>query len=69
MLNNSDRLMDLLSILSIMLQLQVMDEQKYQSNNDDIMHELQLQDEKYLKEILNNQKLILEQLNILTQKG
>lgn len=69
MLNNSDRLMDLLSILSIILQLQVMDEQKYQSNNDDIMHELQLQDEKYLKEILNNQKLILEQLNILTQKG
>lgn len=32
-------------------------------NNKDLMQELQMQDEKYLKEILNNQKKILEILD------
>ena len=32
-------------------------------NNVDLMQELQMQDEKYLKEILNNQKKILEILD------
>ena len=32
-------------------------------NNRDLMQELQMQDEKYLKEILNNQKKILEILD------
>lgn len=67
MLNNNDGLMDLLSILSIILQLQIMEEQKYQSDNDDIMEELQRQDAIYLEKILNNQKLILEKLNTLTE--
>lgn len=67
MLNNNDGLMDLLSILSIILQLQIMEEQKYQSNNDDIMEELQRQDAIYLEKILDNQKLILEKLNTLTE--
>ena len=65
----NDRLMDVLSILSIILQLQVMEEQKNQSDNDDIMHELQAQDEKYLKRIIDNQTLIMEKLNKLTDKG
>ena len=60
--------MDMLSVLSIILQLQVMEEQKNQSDNDDIMHELQVQDEKYLKRIIDNQVLIIEQLNKLTEK-
>lgn len=64
----NDRLMDVLSILSIILQLQVMEEQKNQSDNDDIMHELQAQDEKYLKRIIDNQILIMEKLNKLTEK-
>jgi hypothetical protein len=63
---NNDRLFDLLSILSLILQLQVYDEQKVQANNDDIMHELQIQDTKYFKEILKNQQIIIEQLNKLT---
>ena len=67
MLNNNDGLMDLLSILSIILQLQIMEEQKYQSDNDDIMEELQRQDATYLEKILDNQKLILEKLNTLTE--
>ena len=66
---NDNCYLDLLGILSVVLQLQIMEEQKYQSDNDDIMEELQRQDKKYLDEILRNQRLILEQLNKLTQKG
>ena len=61
---NNDRLFDLLTILSIILQLQVYDEQKQQTNNDDLMHELQLQDEIYFKQIIANQYKIMEELNI-----
>ena len=64
----NDSLMDALSILSIILQLQIMEEQKYQSDNDDIMEELQRQDKKYLERILKNQESILEKLNKLTDK-
>lgn len=60
--------MDMLSVLSIILQLQVMEEQKQQTDNDDIMQELQAQDSKYLNRILDNQYLILEKLNRLTDK-
>lgn len=61
---NNDRLFDLLTILSIILQLQVYDEQKQQTNNDDLMHELQVQDEIYFKQIIANQNKIMEELNI-----
>lgn len=61
---NNDRLFDLLTILSIILQLQVYDEQKQQTNNDDLMHELQLQDDIYFKQIIANQNKIMEELNI-----
>ena len=64
----NDSLMDVLSILSIILQLQIREEQKYQSDNDDIMEELQRQDKKYLERILKNQESILEKLNKLTDK-
>lgn len=64
----NDDLMDLLNVLSIMLQLQIMEEQKYQSDNDDIMQELQNQNKSYLEKILSNQESILEQLNKLTEK-
>ena len=64
----NDFLMDALSILSIILQLQIMEEQKYQSDNDDIMEELQRQDKKYLERIIKNQESIIEKLNTLTDK-
>lgn len=64
----NDNLMDLLSVLSIILQLQVMEEQKQQSNNDDIMAELQKQDKEFFEKIILNQTLILEKLNRLTDK-
>lgn len=61
-------LLDWLSILSIILQLQIMEEQRYQSDNDDIMEELQKQDKVYFEKIISNQEKIIEQLNILTDK-
>lgn len=64
----NDNIMDVLSVLSIILQLQVMEEQKQQSNNDDIMQELQKQDREYFDKIIFNQMLILEKLNRLTDK-
>lgn len=64
----NDNLMDWLSIFSIMLQLQVMAEQKQQSDNDDIMAELQKQDKEFFEKIILNQTLILEKLNRLTDK-
>ena len=62
----NDNLMDILSILSIVLQLKVMEEQEYQSDNDDIMEELQRQNKRYLERILRNQNTIIEKLNRLT---
>ena len=65
---NQDELFDLLTILSIILQLEVQEEQKNQSDNDDIMKELQVQDEAFLKKILANQKIIIKKLNNLTER-
>ena len=68
MLNNNDSLLDLLTILSIILQLQIMEEQKFQSDNDDIMNELQNQNKSYLEKIIKNQETIIKQLNKLTEE-
>lgn len=65
---DQDKIFDLLSVLSIILQLQVQEEQEKQSDNDDIMKELQLQNEVYLKRILSNQRLIIKKLNNLTER-
>lgn len=64
-MNQQNGMMDLLSILSIILQLKVMEEQELQSDNDDIMNELQKQNKAYLENILRNQQLIIEKLNKL----
>lgn len=63
---DNDRLFDWLTIFSIILQLQVYEEQKQQTDNDDIMQELQLQDKKYFEQILKNQQIIINKLNTLT---
>ncbi len=68
MFDCNDGLMDLLSVLSIILQLQIMEEQKYQSDNDDIMEQLQRQDKLYLEKIIKNQNVIIQKLNKLTEK-
>ena len=59
---NSFEFLDLLTILSLVLQ--IMGYQNYisQSSNDDLMRELHRQDKAYLDKIIENQNKILEKL-------
>ena len=59
--NNFDFL-DVLTILSVMLQIMGYQNDISQSSNDDLMKELQRQDKAYLEKIIENQNKILEKL-------
>ena len=59
--NNLDFL-DVLTILSVMLQIMGYKNDISQSSNDDLMRELQKQDKAYLEKIIENQNKILEKL-------
>lgn len=61
MANNLDFL-DVLTILSVMLQIMGYQNDMSQSSNDDLMRELQRQDKAYLEKIIENQNKILEKL-------
>ena len=59
--NNLDFL-DMLTILSVMLQIMGYRNDMSQSSNDDLMKELQRQDKAYLEKIIENENKILEKL-------
>ena len=59
--NNLDFL-DILTILSVMLQIMGYQNDMSQSSNDDLMSELQRQDKAYLEKIIENENEILEKL-------
>ena len=59
--NNLDFL-DVLTILSVALQIMGYKNDMSQSSNDDLMNELQRQDKAYLEKIIENQNRILEKL-------
>lgn len=59
--NNLDFL-DMLTILSVMLQIMGYQNDMSQSSNDDLMKELQRQNKAYLEKIIENQNKILEKL-------
>ena len=59
--NNLDFL-DVLTILSVMLQIMGYKNDMSQSSNDDLMKELQRQDNAYLDKIVEKQNKILEKL-------
>ena len=59
--NNLDFL-DVLTILSVMLQIMGYQNDMSQSSNDDLMRELQRQDKAYLEKIIENENKILEKL-------
>ena len=59
--NNLDFL-DMLTILSVILQIMGYQNDMSQSSNDDLMRELQRQDKAYLEKIIENQNKILEKL-------
>ena len=56
--NNLDFL-DVLTILSVMLQIMGYQNDMSQSSNDDLMKELQIQNKAYLEKIIENQNRIL----------
>ena len=59
--NNLDFL-DMLTILSVALQIMGYQHDMSQISNDDLMMELQRQDNAYLEKIIENQNRILEKL-------
>ena len=59
--NNLDFL-DMLTILSVMLQIMGYRNDMSQSSNDDLMRELQRQDKAYLEKIIDSQNKKLEKL-------
>ena len=59
--NNLDFL-DMLTILSVMLQIMGYQNDMSQSSNDDLIKELKRQDNAYLEKIIENQNRILEKL-------
>lgn len=62
MQNNNQGFFDLLSLVSVALQMAVYEETQRQASTDDLMRELRMQDEKYFKQIIENQNRILKQL-------
>ena len=62
MQNDNIGFLDILSLLSIGLQLQVYEETKRQTTTDELMSELQKQDKEYFERIIENQNLILQKL-------
>ena len=59
--NNLDFL-DMLTILSVALQIMGYQNDMSQSSNDDLMKKLQRQDKEYLEKIIENQNKIIEKL-------
>ena len=63
--NKGLEFLDVLAIVSFVMQLQNYRELKDQASTDDIFAELQKQDNEYLARILENQEKILDKLNTL----
>ena len=59
---NNLNFLDVLTILSVILQIMGYQNDMSQSSNDDLMKELQRQDKAYLEKIIDNQNKILEKL-------
>lgn len=59
---NQFGLIDVLTIMSLMLQINDHERDVKQLSNDDLMKELQKQDREYLGRILENQEKILEKM-------
>lgn len=61
-ISNEFGLLDILTIISVVLQVSDHDKNSKQLTNDDLMKELQNQDRKYLDTIIENQNEILSML-------
>lgn len=63
--NRGLEFLDVIAIVSFVMQMENYRELKAQASTDDIFAELQKQDNKYLARILENQEKILEKLSAL----
>lgn len=63
--NRGLEFLDILSIVSFVMQINNYRELRAQASTDDIFSELQKQDREYLSRILENQKKILEKLDTI----
>lgn len=70
MSDNSKQLswLDLLNVLSMILQVESYEQNLKQTSNDDLLNELQKQDQEYLNKILDNQNKIINLLNDIASK-
>ena len=60
--NNNLNILDVLTIISVILQVKGYQNDMDQSSNDDLMRELQKQDKAYLEKIIETQEEILQKL-------
>lgn len=60
--------LDLLTVLSMILQVESYEQNLKQTSNDDLLNELQKQDQEYLDKILDNQNKIINLLNDIASK-
>ena len=60
--NNNLNILDVLAIVSVILQIKGYQNDMSQSSNDDLMRELQKQDRTYLEKIIEKQEEILQRL-------
>ena len=65
MQNENLTAIDIIAIMSLVLQVKGYQNDLSQSSNDDLMRELQKQDREYLETIVEKQNLILEKLAVL----
>ena len=61
--NNNLSLIDILTVFSLMLQMQNYQADLKSASNDDLMRELQRQDREYFEQIIENQNRILSILS------
>ena len=60
--SNNLNFLDMLTMISVVLQIAGYQNDISQSSNDDLMHELQKQNKAYLEKIIETQNLILQKL-------
>lgn len=60
--------LDLLTVLSMILQVESYEQNLRQTSNDDLLNELQRQNQEYLDKILENQSKIINLLNDIVSK-
>lgn len=61
-MQNNNGFLDMLTVFSVFLQMEVYEQTKRQATTDDLMRELQKQDKEYFERIIENQNRILEKL-------